>query len=316
MKYGLRSLLVLGIALGGCADVDTDEVAGEEGGEIAGSSQALTSTGFTMADAYYGDSWGSCRSSAKKDIVGSEPAEPGAYPVFIYLTGTTMNYQGAEAQLITAEMAKRGFVAATLEYANGSYPSCSTMRTRASCIFNPASANSAVSKLCARAKADCSQGIVVAGFSQGANLAALAKNYDGRVRGAYLLGHGNKASIIDVSSCANNSATTLLPSESRSINGDSDQYFGGSLSGTRTQLQAVSGVSCPTASSCLQTNGSGWYILGGSQVADGKADHCYFFKGASSNCSSNAGLDPSWVSGSAPWALQPNLTWLASRVGL
>jgi hypothetical protein len=136
------------------------------------------------------------------------------------------------------------------------------------------------------------------------------------VRGAYLLGHGNKASIIDVSSCANNSATTLLPSESRSINGDKDQFFGGSLSGTRSQLQAVSGVSCPTASSCLQSNGSGWYILSGPQTSDAKADHCYFFKGANSTCSSHSGLDPKWVSGTEPWALQPNLSWLAARVGL
>ena len=77
----------------------------------------------------------------------------------------------------------------------------------------------------------------------------------------------------------------------RSINGESDQYFGGSLSGTRTQLQAVTGVSCPTSSSCIQGAGHGWHILSGANVTDGKADHCYFLSGASSNCSSYSGLD-------------------------
>lgn len=316
-QYGLGAAMVyLGLlttALTGCAEVDSSESDGEQ---IAASTEALTAAGFSMPDAYYGDStYSGCSSWNKKDIVGYEPSEPGTYPVFVYVTGTSMSFRGAEAMHITAEMAKRGFVAATVEYSNGSYPSCSKMRTRASCIFAASSANSAIAKLCSRPKADCGQGIVVSGFSQGANLAALAKNYDSRVRGAYLLGHGNKASIIDVSSCANDSATALLPSEMRSVNGESDQYFGKTASGVRAQLQAVTGVSCPTSMSCLQSSGHGWYIVAANQVSDGSADHCYFFRGANSGCSTHSGLDANWTVGSAPWALPSNLSWLAARVG-
>jgi dienelactone hydrolase len=309
------SAALFALTVVGCADVAPDE--SEDSLEaIDGTSQALTATSFSMPDAYYGDSlFGGCSSGSKKDIVGSEPAEPGAYPVFVYLTGTTMSFTGAEAQLLTAEMAKRGFVAATVEYSNSTYPSCSTMKKRAECIFNASSANSAISKICSRAKADCRQGIVVSGFSQGANLAALSKNYDARVKGAYLLGHGNKASIINVASCANDSATALLPTEMRSVNGEKDQYFGGSQSGVRTQLQAVTGVRC-SGTNCLQAGGNGWYIVTNSQVSDGSADHCYFFKGANSSCSSNSGFETAWATGTQPWSLQPNLSWLAARVGL
>jgi hypothetical protein len=314
----IRSLMIVASIVTGCAyepDVEGDEQAQVELDEGA---QALTvaTQRFSMADAYYGSStFGGCSSGSKKDIVGSEPVDPGTYPVFVYITGTTMAFNGAEARIVTDEMAKRGFVAGTVEYANGSYPSCGSMKTKASCIFDRNSSNSAISKLCARAKADCSQGIVVSGFSQGANLAALSKNYDSRVRGAYLIGHGNKASIIDVSSCANNSATVLAPNEMRSINGDADQYFGKTADGVRNQLQAVVGVSCPGSYNCLKADGSGWFMVAGSSVADRKADHCYFFNGANSSCSSYSGLESSWTSGTSAASVSSNLNWLASKVG-
>jgi hypothetical protein len=216
-QYGLRAMLcgagLLGLAVSACGDMDASEMSDDD---LGSTSSALTSTGFTMSGAYYTDGVfsTSCSSLYRKDIVGYEPAEAGKYPLFIYVTGTTMNFKGPEAMAITNEMAKRGFVAATVDYANSTYPTtCSRMHTRASCIFNPNSANSAVTKLCARAKADCSRGIVVAGFSQGANITALSRNYDSRVKGAYLLGHGNNASgFINVSGCANDPYTTLLPS--------------------------------------------------------------------------------------------------------
>jgi hypothetical protein len=313
----VRNLMVLASIMTGCA-YDAD-VSGDEGQEVelGESEQALTvaAARFSMPDAYYGSStFGGCSSGSKMDIVGAEPVDPGTYPVFVYVTGTTMAFNAGEALAITDSMAKRGFVAATVQYANGSYPTCSAMKTKASCIFDRNSANSAISKLCARAKADCSQGIVVSGFSQGANLSALSKNYDSRVRGAYLIGHGNKASIIDVSSCANNSATVLLPSEMRSINGENDQYFGGSQSGVRNQLQAVTGVSC-AGTNCLKPDGSGWFIVTNPTVADGKADHCYFFNGANSSCSSYSGLESSWSVGTGAPSLTSNLNWLAAKVG-
>lgn len=277
--------------------------------------EALTTTAFTMSNAYYGtNSLGSCSSSNRRTIAGYEPTEAGTFPVFIYLTGTSMPFNGPDAQPFIEDMAARGFVAATVDYDKSNYPTCSTMTKRASCIYNGSSTNSAISKLCARPKANCSRGVVVSGFSQGANLSALAKNYDSRVRAAYLIGHGNRASgIIDVSSCADDSRTTLLPSEMRSINGENDEFFGSNANGVRTQLQRVVGVSCPGSWNCLQGDGSGWQMVRPSELSDGTANHCYYFQNGNRACTSNNGYDPTWRTGTASWSLGPSLDWLMSR---
>jgi hypothetical protein len=302
--------------LASCALEEVGDDVATEDVELAESEQALVSVGsFTMLNAYYStDLLGLCNPLFRREIRGHEPSASGKYPVFVYLTGTTMSYNGDEARQLTEQMAGRGFVAASVEYDNALYPTCGLMTAKASCVFNKNSSNSAISKLCSRAKADCSKGIVVSGFSQGANLAALAKNYDSRVRAAFLVGHGNVAAgLINVSSCANNSATTLLPSQMRSINGESDGFFGGDAAGVRSQLQAVVGVSCPGSMSCLQADGSGWAIVPANQLSDGSADHCYYFNNGSLTCGSNNGFDPTWLTGSQPWSMSSNLNWLASK---
>jgi hypothetical protein len=278
-------------------------------------SQALVTTTFTMTNAYNStDPRGTCSASFKKTIVGSEPSDAGTFPVFIYLTGTAMPFNGADAQPFIQEMAARGFVAATVQYDNAAYPTCNLMTKKASCIYNGSSATSAISKLCSRTKADCSKGVVVSGFSQGANLSALAKNYDTRVRAGYLLGHGDKAAgLIDVSSCADDARTALLPSQMRSINGENDEFFGNNANGVRQQLQKVVGVSCPGSWSCIQADGSGWQMVRPSELADGTANHCYYYLNGDRSCQTNTGYDPTWRNGSSPWSLGPSLDWLVSR---
>jgi hypothetical protein len=310
-----RIALCVGSLLVACGDGLESDDAEDADESVSVLGQALTTSAFTMSAAYYGsNSSGTCSSSAKRAMVGFEPSDSGTFPVFVYLTGTKMPFNGPEAKVFTQEMAARGFVAAAVDYDSSSYPSCSLMTKKASCIFNASSANSAVSKLCARAKADCSKGIVVSGFSQGANLSALAKNYDARTRAAYLIGHGDKASgIIDVSSCADNAKTTLLPSQMRSINGENDEFFGSNASGVRTQLQKVVGVSCAQSWNCLQADGSGWAMVRPSELADGTANHCYYYQNGNRACTSNNGFDATWRTGTAAWSLAPSLDWLASR---
>lgn len=269
---------------------------------------------FTMPGAYKAfNGFGGC--TLPKTIAGYEPAAAGKYPVFVYLTGTLMPYLGLEAQRITQEMARRGFVAATVQYDNEYYPpTCSNLEGKANCLFNPQLAESAISKICSRPNADCNRrGIVVSGFSQGANLASVSKDYDPRVRAAYLLGHGYRAIIIDLRQCLQDSATVLAPSDIRAVDGEHDQFFGQVLPGVRDQLQVTVGRSCPNSRSCLQRDGSGWYIVLDNDVADRFADHCYYYNFASPTCQTHLGLDPTWETGSAPWSLQPNLDWLASR---
>jgi hypothetical protein len=136
-----------------------------------------------------GTSGGSCAMSY--GIAGVEPSGTGPYPVFIYLVGTNETYNNGAAMAAVNDMASKGYVAATVDYAESQFGACAVLGAKSSCVFNPNSTLSAVSQLCARTKADCSKGIVVGGFSQGAILALLARNYDARVQAAYGIGMSN-----------------------------------------------------------------------------------------------------------------------------
>jgi len=313
-RFASTALLTTLAALAGCADVALEGTA-EEGDDIALASieQGLVShvpSAFTMANAYNGTSLfgSSCSSSSKMDLVGHEPATAGKFPVAVWLTGTLADFKGDGALAFTASMAARGFVAATVEYANSTYPSCGAMKTKASCVFDASSSNSAIAKLCARAKADCSKGIVVAGISQGANLASLSKNYDARVKGAYLLSNVVAPSFYNNSACLSDAATKLAKNEVRIISAESDE-FEGSVSKVRSALHTATGYKC-TGYDCLQADGSGWYIVSDAQVQDGKADHCYLLNGGCSGTTADKGYETS----SAVWAGVPNVDWLASRI--
>lgn len=252
-----------------------------------------------------------CGSS--NNITGREPTAAGKYPVFLYMVGTTESFTNASAIAAITGMANRGYVAATIQYPNSTFGSCSTISSRAQCIFNPNSTNSAVSKLCARAKADCSKGIVVGGFSQGSVIATLAKNFDSRVQAAYGLGDHAHYSSFNLASCMNNGNHTLPSTSLRIVNGQADTFVGGSLSASVSDAQQVTGLSCASgATSCLRSDGSGWIIVLNNQVQDGSADHCYMR--ASGGCSgSQNSLDQGWANGTAAWELNPNLDWLSTR---
>src|SRR5262245_35266232 len=235
---------------------------------LSSSSWALTS--FTAT--YSGKGSGSgCASTF--NISGQEPDAVGTYPVFVYAVGTSENFQNGAATAAVAGMANRGYVAATVQYSNGSFGNCSAISAKAQCMFNPSSAGSAITRLCSRAKADCSKGIVVGGFSQGSIIADLAKNFDARVQAAWGMGDWTTYIIFNLSSCVANGSRALASDHLRIVNGGSD-VFGGSSS--RTQLQNITGVSCGSSGvNCLQANGSGWYLVQNNQVGDGSADHCY-----------------------------------------
>jgi hypothetical protein len=317
LKFSTGMWLLSMVSMGCAATAESRQAWNDDahGAPVDAIEQALsTPTAFSAAAAYKGYLRGSC--STAYDIAGYEPAEAGTYPVFIYLTGTSMPFNGLDATTLNRAMAQRGFVAATVQYDNTTYPlTCSMMTGKANCVFNANSSTSAVSAICARAKADCSKGIVVSGFSQGANMASLAKNYDSRMHAAYLIGHGGKgASGINLQSCLQDSATAFAPSEGRAVDGDHDQYFGTTPDGVRTQLQIAMGVSCPGAWNCLQADGSGWYMVQPAQLVDGSADHCYFYNGANSTCSTFNGLDSNWANNATAWEMNPDLDWLDSRV--
>ncbi|HYD61999.1 MAG TPA: hypothetical protein VEC35_16660 [Noviherbaspirillum sp.] len=273
-------------------------------------SAALAQTSFSASYSGASVSGGSCTSTY--NISGMEPTNTGTYPVFVYMVGTSENYTNAAAMEAVRRMAAKGYVAATIEYASSQFGSCSVINGKAACAFNPNSAASAISQLCSRAKADCSKGIVVAGFSQGSIMAILAKNHDARVQAAYGMGAGVQYSTYDLRSCVANGNRTLQSDRLRAVNGERDNFNGGTASAARSQLQELTGLNCgSTAYGCLNANNSGWLIVKNSQVADRSADHCYMRR--SGDCyGSQSTLDAGWQSGTQNWQLESNLQWLTT----
>ncbi len=119
-----------------------------------GAAQAGAQSTFTMS--YKGGSTSACNST--KSISGAEPSAPGKYPVYVHIGGTGESYTGNWAKAAVNNAAANGFVAASIQYDNSSFGSCSTISQRAQCMFNPNNLNSAIAKLCSRAKAGLLQG--------------------------------------------------------------------------------------------------------------------------------------------------------------
>lgn len=274
------------------------------------SSSASAQTSFAATYSGAGVFGGSC--SSTYNISGVEPTAAGTYPVFVYMVGTAENYNNAAAMAAVGKMAAKGYVAATIEYASSQFGSCSVLSAKSACAFNPNSAASAVSQLCSRAKADCSKGIVVAGFSQGSILAILAKNHDARVQAAYGTGSFVQYSTYDLRSCVANGNRALHSDRLRVVDGEVDNFGGSNASSVRGQLEELTGMTCGSkAYSCFNPNNSGWIIVKNREVSDGSADHCYMRSSGGCLGSENR-LDPKWETGTANWALDANLNWLTN----
>jgi hypothetical protein len=275
-------------------------------------SGAAWSQTISFAATYNGASisGGSCGSTYS--MAGAEPSSTGTYPVFVYMVGTNETYNNAVAMAAINAMAAKGYVAATVDYATSAFGSCAVLAGKSSCIFDANSNTSAVAQLCSRAKADCSKGIVVGGFSQGSVLALLAKNKDARVQASYGSGMSNVYSTYDLSSCVSNGNRTLPSDRLRAVDGERDNFAGGSQSAVQSSLQKVSGYNCPAGStSCLANNGSGWIVVRNNQVQDGSADHCYM-RAAGDCFGSQNSVDSGWKSGTANWEMNANLNWLTN----
>ena len=269
---------------------------------------ALAQASFTLT--YKGGSTSSC--GITYNISGKEPSTAGTYPVFVYMVGTTESYNSTWAQAAVDAAVARGMVAATVQYDNATFGTCTTISQRAKCIFDPANANSAIAKLCSRAKADCSKGVVTGGFSQGSVISVLAKNHDSRVAAAFGQGAGTKYSFYDLSACMADGKHAQPGSRLRIINGEHDNFVGPDEAGARASAQRVTGLTSCTGTTCFQSNGSGWAIVKDADVGDRFADHCFMRAGSSTSNCSGSQTDGNYRTGTGPWALPATMDWLKS----
>jgi hypothetical protein len=279
----------------------------------AGEAQAATST-TTFTASYMGAGTNSNNCTTKFSISGVMPSSGGPFPVFLYQVGTTETFTNASAMAEINGMAQRGYIAATIQYNSGTFSNCAGIQAKEVCIFNPNSSTSAISALCGMKEADCSHGLVTAGFSQGAVIATQAKNTDSAVVAAYGMGDGVMyTSAFNLTSCQANGNRTLSSSRLRAVNGVNDEFTGDTQSAQQTNMQSLTGFDCASGSdSCLQssdTGSPGWVIATTTDTGTGSADHCYMRDG-SCETSQNS-LSSNWENSTTDnFALNPNLNFL------
>ena len=253
----------------------------------------------------------------------SEPTAAGRYPVLFYMHGTLADWGGnAEGQRVAQLAASQGFVAAAVTYDSWVTAYTPTgIDGHAECIFGSGNTGNALKQVCALAKAECSNGVVVAGFSQGGAIAVRAANYSSQVRAAWAMGVNGPA--IPEALAAPAGARALPNDKLRLDVGESDAEGAYPGSGPSTgldlsALNAMTGMSC-TASPCLAPDGSGYFVVQDAEVADGVADHCYWesvdLADPAQSCTLFPTFDPGFIPPSTkPWSLIANLEWLRAQL--
>jgi dienelactone hydrolase len=251
-------------------------------------------------------------------IYGAEPTAPGKYPLLVYLHSTIADWGGNfEGQRFVQLAAAQGYVAVAFTY-DSFLTVSATAVDHAYCMFTQSQPGNAVTAVCAVAEADCSRGILVAGFSQGGAIAAYAKNYNSNVDAVWALGINGPTSPQLVAAPTGSRA---LPNNKLRIDlGQSDVTQQNTAPADFSSLEAMTGHGCGTAWNCLQPDGSGYYVVQNSEVGDGNADHCYWMQvnkvSPGYSCTLfPAQLDPGFQPpATTPWSMISNLNWLKQQL--
>jgi hypothetical protein len=228
-------------------------------------------------------------------------------PLYVWIDATGKNFFREVAdKVFLREMVRRGFVSCAVQYDDSSlgyFKGCPSFERRSRDIFDLNRAGSLTNQVCG-VYANCSKGIATHGFSQGAHIVALARNY-AAVTAALLFGNGNFFTFLilkkDVS-CMNDGQQALPKERRRSIVGVFDDRFG-SKGGVLAQQKATSGYDCGSNFDCLGTdNGAGYHIAPG-------GDHSFFF---AVNDGANSQFTNAFLNDDDIWGLTSNFDWLAA----
>lgn len=236
--------------------------------------------------------------------VGFEPNDARTgLPLFLYFVGSRGSANDASAQYdslaplaVTEAMARRGFLALSVEYDNAI---SLDIVNKALCLFGGENANNLLKVACALPRVDCSNGIATWGHSQGAALAHAASIFETRIRAVWTTGYGGNGFPLPVQRL-------------RVVNALGDTM--NSSIGKLNEATGQSSNDCPDDGrrECLRPDGSGWIRVLPDDCAYSAADHCWFDR---RDCFSNTlMLEPNWVdpSSQAPFALEPNADWVAA----
>jgi hypothetical protein len=265
-----------------------------------------------------------------KNILLKEPTAPGHYPVFIYIVGTWGHYDSAYVNAILDGAVSQGFVAASIDYQVSSLARMCEQNGWfiTQCMFSTTNnSESALAAICGRSQADCDgAGVVVAGHSQGGAHAAMARNFDTRIRGAWTMGFADRHWDGSPQPCMDEGVTTLGKADKRLLHNDRLRVFRGGNEGIDIAWSnQTTGMSCAGTTTCLNgANSSGWYYPSNNEVTFtlNPNKHCFFQSnpldlfGNKVDCADT--IDPKFTAvppaTTYPAGLHANLSWLKETI--
>lgn len=213
------------------------------------------------------------------------PTAPEGVPLVVFLHGTKINPSWGDttalAQFAAQEM---GVAFALLEWPNwdGSDYNfdgfsveyyCNATADKAAQLFGHTETTS-LSALCALEAIDCSKGVGVAGYSQGAAIGSMAAALDDRVTAFFSIALNTVVVYADLEEATCHRDATLPPSARRYLHGGADADwnpeqvplpapYNDDLEVGIYSLVATSGYDCGDQLDCLQPDGSGYFIVPG-----------------------------------------------------
>jgi len=258
-----------------------------------------------------------CGAGSTAGIAVASPVGPGPFPLFVYSPGTGVCYANAGPLQLVQEMVKRDFVSASIEYPE--MDGYMDFKTKAQTLTNGSA--SPLGILCALENVDCSLGIASAGYSQGSHLANLMSIYmDGipdapqvtasltLLGGAHNLG-ANMLYIVKDSDVAE-----YLPKERRrSVAIEGDRFFAPTIEEGLDNQKIMSGYDCGDSFHCLQSDGSGYFIIANADLPPLPASFEQFQIGWHESILDFETFEfqPWFLDGPEVWTMKHNLDWLA-----
>jgi len=209
-----------------------------------------------------------------------ESASSEGVPLVVYLKGTSEDPSWGDTALIAQSVTQAGFAFALLEWPawdgsdiphDGSFNGemyCDRTADKADQLFGHGDTTS-LSVVCALEGIDCSKGVGVAGYSQGAAIGSMAAKLDDRVTAFFAIGMNTHVLFSNRGweelTCHRDA--TLPSSARRYLAGGDDEDGNPEQSGktniqrNKYQLPLQAGYNCGEQLDCLQDDGSGYFIV-------------------------------------------------------